>query len=66
MAMSTGEIDFDSNFHISRGGTEPELPFLPVTSIVWIIFISVMPILFVNMLVRMLLRISPLQEKVCP
>ena len=51
MAMSTGEIDFDPNFHISRDAAEPELPFLPVTAILWIIFISVMPILYVNMLV---------------
>jgi len=49
--MSTGEIDFDPNFHISRDAAEPELPFLPVTAILWIIFISVMPILYVNMLV---------------
>jgi len=51
MAMSTGEIGFDQNFHISRDASEPQLPFLPVTAILWIIFISVMPILYVNMLV---------------
>jgi len=52
--MATGEYDFNGHFHLSPGGgseDQPELAFLPVTVIVWIMFIAVMPILLINMLV---------------
>ena len=52
--MATGEYDFNGHFHLSPGGgseDQPELPFLHVTVVIWIVFIAVMPILLINMLV---------------
>jgi len=55
MTMTTGEFDFDSIFRQAPNGesdTEQEIPFLPVSFTLWIIFVIIMPILLINMLVR--------------
>jgi len=52
--MATGEYDFNENFRVSAGGeseSQTELAFLPITAVIWLVFIPVMPILLINMLV---------------
>ena len=52
--MATGEYDFNGQFHVSPGGEseeQDELAYLPITTAIWVIFIAVMPVLFLNMLV---------------
>lgn len=52
--MATGEYDFNGQFHVSPGGEseeQDELAYLPITTAIWVIFIAVMPVLFINMLV---------------
>ena len=52
--MATGEYDFSGQFHVSPGGEseeQDELAYLPITTAIWVIFIAVMPVLFINMLV---------------
>ena len=54
MTMATGEFDFDSIFRQDpTGGSDDaeEIPFPPVSYILWIVFIIIMPILLTNMLV---------------
>jgi len=50
MAMTIGELDYDSVFHQIEG--EMEIAFPVVSFILWIIFLVSMPLLFVNYLVR--------------
>ena len=52
--MATGEYDFNGQFHVSPSGENEEqdkLAYLPITNAIWVIFIAVMPVLFINMLV---------------
>ena len=52
--MTTGEFEFDSIFRQDpSGGSDDieEIPFLPISVILWIVFIVIMPILFTNLLV---------------
>lgn len=52
--MTTGEQEFDSIFHQEASGGRDELdeiPFLPVSFLMWILFIVFIPILLTNMLV---------------
>ena len=54
LVMTTGELDYDEIFHLNPAGERenvPELAFLPVAYILWIPFVIVMPLLFVNLLV---------------
>ena len=54
MTMATGEFDFDSIFRQDpTGGSDDaeEIPFPPVSYILWIVFVIIMPILLTNMLV---------------
>lgn len=57
MTMTTGEFEYDSIFRQFPGGAEDgsietEIPFPPVSFILWIIFLILMPILLTNLLVR--------------
>ena len=55
MAMTTGELGFDDIFRLDYS-TDPgdvvEIAYLPISVILWIAFIVLMPILLTNMLVR--------------
>ncbi|CAI8048714.1 Transient receptor potential cation channel subfamily A member 1 homolog [Geodia barretti] len=55
MTMTTGEFEYDGIFRQAPGGIDPgtvrEIPFPPVTYILWIVFIILMPILLTNLLV---------------
>lgn len=55
LSMTSGDYDFDSFFHFSPSGDsddQEDVPFLPVAIVIWILFIILMPILLINMLVR--------------
>ena len=52
--MTTGELDLDSIFRQDpAGGSDDaeEIPFPPISFMLWIVFIVIMPILLTNMLV---------------
>ena len=56
--MTTGEFEFDGIFRQAAGGIDGaeilrlgEIPFPPVSYILWIVFIILMPILLTNLLV---------------
>lgn len=54
ISMSTGEQEFDSIFHQEASGGRDvlaDVPFPPVSSIMWILFVIFIPILLTNMLV---------------
>ena len=54
--MSTGEQEFDSIFHQEASGGRDvlaDVPFPPVSSVMWILFVIFIPILLTNMLVSM-------------
>ena len=54
MTMTTGEFDFDSIFRQDpAGGSDgaEEIPFPPISYMLWIVFVIIMPILLTNMLV---------------
>lgn len=57
MVMTTGDFEYDAIFRQRTGGTGPgemieEIPFPPVSFILWVIFLALMPILLTNLLVR--------------
>ena len=49
MAMTTGELDYDDLFHQQEG--EDEIAFPPVSFILWVVFLVLMPVLLSNLLV---------------
>ena len=52
--MCTGELEFDSIFHQEPSGERDDMsdvPFAPVSYLLWIAFIVFIPILLINMLV---------------
>jgi len=49
MAMTTGELDFDDLYHQQEG--EDEIAFPPVSFLLWIVFLVLMPVLLSNLLV---------------
>ena len=54
MTMITGEMDYESIFRQSSGGTldpDPPLPFPEISYILWIVFLIMIPILLNNLLV---------------
>ena len=54
MTMTTGELDYDTIFRLDpSGGSDgaDEIRFPPISVILWIIFIILMPIILTNMLV---------------
>ena len=54
VSMCTGELEFDSIFHQEPSGERDELqdvPFPPVSYLLWTAFIIFIPILLINMLV---------------
>ena len=50
MTMTTGEFEFDGLFQHGEP-TENDLPYLPASAILWIIFVILMPVLLTNLLV---------------
>lgn len=59
MTMTTGEFEYDAIFRQFPGGDDSgnvteEVPFLPVSFLLWIIFLVLMPILLTNLLVSMI------------
>ena len=54
IAMTTGELDFDTMFRFDNSGLSdaPEIAHAPVSVLLWIIFVVVMTILLTNMLVN--------------
>ena len=53
--MTTGEFEFDSIFRQDPTGESDnaeEIPFPPISYILWIVFIIIMPVLLTNMLVN--------------
>ena len=54
MSMTAGDFDFDSIFRLDpTGGSDDakEIPFPPISYMLWIVFVLIMPILLTNMLV---------------
>ena len=54
MTMTTGELDYDTIFRLDpSGGSDDaeEIRFPPISFILWIMFIILMPIILTNMLV---------------
>ena len=51
--MTTGELDYDELYHQEEG--EDEIAFLPVSFLLWIIFLVLMPVLLSNLLVSCLI-----------
>ena len=56
MTMTTGELGYDAIFRQFPGGADEgqnttEVPFFPVSVILWIFFLILMPILLTNLLV---------------
>jgi len=49
MAMTTGELDYDDLYHQEEG--EDEIAFPPVSFLLWIVFLVLMPVLLSNLLV---------------
>ncbi len=57
MTMTTGELDYDAIFRLDpSGGSDDaqEIAFPPISFILWILFIVLMPVILTNMLVRTL------------
>ena len=58
MTMTTGEFEYDGIFRQAPGGVDGreveelgEIPYPPVSYLLWIVFIILMPILLTNLLV---------------
>ena len=51
--MTTGELDYDEIFNQHPGGKE--IAFLPVSFLLWVIFLILIVVLFDNLLVRVLI-----------
>ena len=54
MTMTTGEFEFDGIFRQVPGGLGmnfPEIEFVPISFVLWILFLILMPILLMNLLV---------------
>ena len=58
ITMTTGEFEYDSIFRQAPGGVEAddvnelgEVPYPPISYLLWIAFIILMPILLTNLLV---------------
>ena len=52
--MSAGDFDFGGTFRLDPSGESDdaeEIPFPPISYIVWLLFVIIMPILLTNMLV---------------
>ena len=55
MTMVTGEMDYESIFRQSSGGTvdqDPQLPFPEISYLLWVVFLIMIPILLNNLLVH--------------
>ena len=49
MTMTTGELDYDEIFHQQEG--KNEIAFLPVSFLLWVVFLVLIPVLLNNLLV---------------
>lgn len=59
MTMTTGEFEYDAIFRQFPDGTTDtieEIPFPPVSYVLWILFLILMPILLTNLLVNHVLN----------
>lgn len=52
--MTAGDIDFDAIFPSSEGENAERILFPIISYLLWIIFVIIMPVLFINMLVNIL------------
>ena len=52
--MIAGDIDFDAIFPSSEGENAERILFPIISYLLWIIFVIIMPVLFINMLVNIL------------
>lgn len=53
MTYATGNVEFNNLFSLSHSGdSHQDLPFLPVSVMLWITFLIIMIILLINMMVR--------------
>ena len=60
--MTTGEMDYDGIFHLNLdrdGNDAEELPYVPIAYILWIPFVILMPVLYANMLVWLIIISIP-------
>ena len=65
MSMTVGDFSFDETFRKSPSGEHEdtkEILFPVISYLLWIIFLVVMPILFINLLVRSILAMGPLPD----
>ena len=56
LSMVVGDFNYDDIFSQDSSGesqTKKELPFPPVTYVLWVVFVILMPLLFNNLLVCM-------------
>ena len=54
MTMTTGELEFDTIFRQDPSGRSDdvdEIPFPAISTILWVVFVILMPVLLTNMLV---------------
>ena len=54
--MTADDFDFDSLFRLDSAGESDDaeqVPFPPVSYMLWIVFVIVMPVLLINMLVSL-------------
>ena len=64
MTMTTGELDYDAIFRLDPAGESDdlqEIEYPPISYVIWILFLVVMPVIFTNMLVRMFSSLFELQ-----
>ena len=63
--MTVGDFSFDEVFRKSPSGEKEnteEILFPIISYLLWIIFLVIMPILFINLLVRSVLTMGPLAD----
>ena len=66
VSMCTGELEFDSIFHQEPSGERDDLsdvPFPPVSYLLWTAFIVFIPILLINMLVCVIIMLILLWQQ---
>ena len=63
MTMTTGEFDYDSIFRQFPGGAGDdditrEIPYPPLSYVLWMMFLVMMPILLTNLLVCLIISLG--------
>ena len=62
MTMTTGELDYENIFRLNPAGESDglsDIKYPPISYILWVLFIVLMPVILTNMLV------SPLHKECC-